>query len=114
MPYIEAKLTVKLDETKKTELCGKIENAVFGNFRKPKSFVMSIIKDNEPLRMAGAPMKKGAYISVKLFGEASKTACSACTSEICSILKKELEIEGKNVYIVYQSENLWGWDGKLF
>lgn len=114
MPYIEAKFTMALDEAKKTAVCEKIENAVSGNFRKPKSFVMTEIKDNTPLRMAGAAMKKGAYISVSLFGEAAKASCSSCTSEICSILKKELEIDGKNIYIVYKPEMLWGWDGQMF
>jgi len=114
MPYIEAKFTITLDSAKKTAVCEKIENAVSGNFRKPKSFVMSEIKDNTPLRMAGASLKKGACIFVSLFGEAAKASCSACTSEICNILKKELDIDSKNVYIVYKPEMLWGWDGQMF
>ena len=114
MPYIEVKLTAALDGGKKISVIEKIENAVSGNFRKPKNFVMAEIKDNSPLRMGGEPVKKGAYISVSLFGEITKPACAACTSEICSVLKKELNIEGSNVYIVYHPENFWGWDRQMF
>ena len=114
MPYIEAKFTMIMDEAKKNSICEKIENAVSGNFRKPKSFVMTEIKDNVPLRMNGASMKKGAYICIKLFGTASKPVCSSCTSEISNVLKKELEIDEKNVYITYHPVDLWGWDRQMF
>ena len=114
MPYIEAKFTARLEETKKNSLCEKIENAVSAHFQKPKAFEMTEIKDNTPLRMSGAAMENGAFISVKLFGEASKTAAAACTREICSILKKELEVDGKNIYIIYNGELFWGWNGQMF
>lgn len=114
MPYIEAKFTMALDEAKKNSICEKIENAVSGNFRKPKSYVMTEVKDNVPLRMNGAAMKKGAYISIKLFGSTSKNVCSICTSEISNALKKELEIDGKDVYITYHPVDLWGWDRQMF
>ena len=114
MPYIEAKFTMPLDETKKNSLCEKIENAVAGNFRKPKSFVMTEIHDNIPLRMGGTPMKKGVYISIKLFGATTKGVCSVCTGEISNMLKKELDIDSKNIYITYHPVEFWGWDRQMF
>ena len=114
MPYIEMKFTMPLNEDKKISICEKIENSISGNFRKPKSFVMSEIKDNVPLRMGGEPLKKGVYISVKLFGAASKSVCNLCTGEISNMLKKELEIESKNIYITYHPVDLWGWDRQMF
>ena len=114
MPYIEAKFTMALDEAKKNSVLDKIENAVSGNFRKPKSYVMTEVKDNVPLRLAGSAIKKGAYISVKLFGETTKSVCSLCTGEICNMLKKELDIDGKNVYITYHPVEFWGWDRQMF
>ncbi len=114
MPYIEAKFTMPLDQAKKNSICEKIENSVSANFRKPKSFVMMEISDNMPLRMNGMPLKKGAYISIKLFGTTTKPVCSSCTSEISNILKKELDIDSKNIYITYHPVEFWGWDRQMF
>ena len=114
MPYIEAKFSMPIDEAKKSLICDKIENAVSGNFRKPKSFVMTEIQDKVPLRMAGMPLKKGAYISIKIFGETTKGVCSLCTGEITNMLKKELDIDYKNVYITYHPVSFWGWDRQMF
>lgn len=114
MPFIEAKFTMALDEAKRNSICEKIENAVSGNFRKPKSFVMTEIQDNIKLRMNGTFMKKGAYISIKLFGATSKAVCSVCTSEISNTLKNELQIESKDIYITYHPVDLWGWDRQMF
>lgn len=114
MPYIEAKFTMNLDETKRNLICEKIESIVSGNFRKPKSFLMTELKDNVQLRMGGNVLKKGAYISIKLFGEITKGVCSVCTGEISNMLKKELDIDEKNIYITYHPVEFWGWDRRLF
>lgn len=114
MPFIEARFTSKLDETKKDLICEKLENAVSGSFRKPKSFVMTEIIDNVPLRMGGTSLKNGAYISIKFFGTSTKGVCSSCTSDISNILKKELDIDSKNIYITYHPVDFWGWNRQMF
>ena len=113
MPYIEAKLSVKLDEIQKDELQTKLTNVVSAAFSKPKTYIMTGIEDEKSLYMAEKKLDKGAYISVSLLGSASKPACQNLTADICDILS-EYGINGANVYVTYHPVDLWGWNCSMF
>ena len=49
MPYIDAKLSVKLDENQKEELQKKLSGAVSVAFGKPKAYIMVNIEDSKSL-----------------------------------------------------------------
>ncbi|MBQ2644941.1 hypothetical protein IJG14_05145 [bacterium] len=111
MPYIEAKLSIKLDENKKNELVIKLSDAVSVALSKPKAYMMVNIEDEKSLYMAEKKLDKGAYISIKLFGSTTKTACEPLTKNICNILA---EYGINNVYVTYHPVELWGWNGMMF
>ena len=113
MPYIEAKLSVKLDESQKDELQTKLTDAVSSAFSKPKADIMAGIEDSKSLYMAEKKLDKGAYVSVSLLGSATKPACQTLTQSICDILSK-YGIDGSNVYVTYHPVDLWGWNGSMF
>ena len=113
MPYIEAKLSVKLDENQKNDLQAKLTDAVSGAFSKPKAYIMIGIEDGKSLYMAEKKLDKGAYVSVSLLGSASKPACQALTKNICDILGA-YGIAGSSVYVTYHPVDLWGWNGGMF
>ena len=113
MPYIEAKLSIKLDEDQKNDLQAKLTNAVSIALSKPKAYIMAGIEDEKTLYMAEKKLDKGAYISVKMLGSASKSACQNLTAGICDILSA-YAIEGSNVYVTYHPVELWGWNGSMF
>lgn len=113
MPYIEAKLSVKLDENQKNELQTKLTDVVSSAFSKPKAYIMAGIEDEKSLYMAEKRLDKGAYISVSLLGSASKPACQNLTRNICDILSG-FGIDGSNVYVTYHPVDLWGWNGSMF
>ena len=113
MPYIEAKLSTKLDENQKNELQTKLTDVVSVAFSKPKTYIMAEIEDGKSLYMSEKKLDKGAYISVSLLGSPSKPACQTLTSDICNILS-EYGIEGSNVYVTYHPVDLWGWNGMMF
>ena len=113
MPYIEAKLSVNLDENQKNELQAKLADAVSISFSKPKAYIMAGIEDGKSLYMAEKKLEKGAYISISLLGSASKSACQNLTRDICEILSN-YGINGSNVYITYHPVDLWGWNGSMF
>ena len=113
MPYIEAKLSVKLDENQKNELQAKLSDVVSGAFSKPKAYIMTGIEDGKTLYMAEKKLDKGAYISVSLLGTASKSACQTLTKNICDILS-DYGIESSGVYVTYHPVDLWGWNGLMF
>lgn len=114
MPYIEAKMSFKLEDVQKDDLHKKLEDVISDAFSKPKSYIMTNIEDNHRLYMAGERIEKGAYISVSLLGAASKSACQNATKEICDILSADLGVDTSKVYITYHPTDLWGHDGYMF
>lgn len=113
MPYIEAKLSVKLNENRKNELQAKLTDAVSSAFSKPKAYIMAGIEDEKSLYMAENKLNNGAYVSVSLLGSASKPACQNLTRNICDILSS-YGIDGSNIYVTYHPVDLWGWNGSMF
>ena len=114
MPYIEAKLSIKLDEVQKDNLQKELSNAVSSAFSKPNAYIMTNIEDSKSLYMGGAKVEKGAYIVVKALGSVSKPACQNATKEICDILTTNYGLNGSNIYVTYHSVDLWGWNGAMF
>ncbi len=114
MPFIDAKLTVKLDENQKNKLQAKLTDAVSVAFSKPKAYIMTGIEDDKSLYMNEKKIDKGAYISISLLGNASKPVCQTLTKEICDILSTDYDIDGAKVYVTYHPVELWGWNGSMF
>ncbi|MCR5265807.1 MAG: hypothetical protein K6E29_04345 [Cyanobacteria bacterium RUI128] len=114
MPYIQARLSVALDETQKTNLQSKLTEVVGEAFSKPKTYIMTEVADGCSLYMAGDKVDKGAYIAVSLLGSASKDRCNFVTQKVCDILGSEYGLDGSKVYITFHPESLWGWNGMMF
>ena len=113
MPYIETKLSIKLDENQKNELQAKLTEVVSISFSKPQAYIMTEIEDGKSLYMAENKLDRGAYISVSLLGTTSKSACQNLTKSICDILSN-YGIDGSNIYVTYHPVDLWGWNGSMF
>ena len=114
MPYIEAKLSIKLDDSQKDQLQTKLANAVSSAFSKPKSYIMTDIEDSKNLYMGGAKVEKGAYVTIRSLGSVSKPSCQTATKEICDILSDDYGLNGANIYITYHPVDFWGWNGSMF
>lgn len=114
MPFIQAKLTLQLNEAQKDELQNKLSCLVSDIFSKPQAYIMSEVETNCNLYMANKNLEKGAYISISLLGSATKQACQLLTKSICEVLKNDLDIDGSNIYITYHPTDLWGWNSMMF
>ena len=114
MPYIEAKLSVKLDESQKDDLQKKLTDVVSSAFSKPKSYIMTNIEDSKSIYMGGQKSEKGAYIVVRSLGSISKPACQIATKGICDTLTNDFGLNGSNIYVTYHPVDLWGWNGSMF
>ena len=113
MPFIDSKITVSVPQDKKDVLkseFGKLMSVI----GKPESFLMVGFEENYDLYMGGKKLEKGAYVSVSLFGAASRSAYESLTEKICSLYEKELGIPGNAVYVTYHGVNDWGWNGRNF
>lgn len=114
MPYIHARLNVKLDDAQKADLQSKMTDIVSEAFSKPKNYIMAEIADDCSLYMGGRGLDKGAYISIGLLGSTTKDRCGLITQKICDILNSDYGISGSSVYITYHPTELWGWNGMMF
>ena len=85
MPYIETKLSIKLNETQKDDLQKKLSDAAAVALSKPKAYIMTEIEDGKSLYMAGKELENGAYIDISLLGTAEKSACENLTQKILHI-----------------------------
>ena len=113
MPFIDSKLTVKVDDDKKEALKAKLGQAI-GILGKTESYLMVGFEDDYTLYMGGKKLDKGAYVQVSLLGEANSSACDKMTAEVCKILSDELGIPGSQVYVTYHGIRDWGWNGSDF
>ena len=113
MPYIDARITVKLSGNEKEEIkteLGKMISVI----DKDEAYLMVGINDSYDLWMGGRKLKKGAYVEVSMYGNTSKDACSNLTGRICELLGKKLEIPGDAIYVTYHPIQEWGWNGINF
>lgn len=113
MPYIDSKITVEVSKEKREILKKELGEAI-SLLNKPEDFLMLGFEDKYDLYMGGEKLKKGAYISVNLFGNASAKAYEKMTAEICRIFETELDIPAKAIYVTYQGYTDWGWNGQNF
>lgn len=113
MPFIDSKITVPVPEEKKEVLKNEFGKAM-SLIGKPESFLMVGFEDNYDLYMGGKRLEKGAYVSVSLFGAASKSAYESMTERICKLYEQELGIPANAVYVTYHGVSDWGWNGRNF
>ena len=97
MPYIQAKLSAKLDEEKKEKLQNLLTDVVASGFGKPKGFVMTEIEDSQDVYMGGSgisclplvtytyildKMKKGELRKVLLVGTGALMNPTMCNQHL--------------------------------
>ena len=114
MPYIEAKLSIELNDSQKDELQAKLAQVVSSAFSKPNAYIMTNIEDEKSLYMGEAKVEKGAYVEVKALGTVAKPSCQTATKTICDILTNDYGLNGAQIYITYHPVELWGWNGSMF
>lgn len=113
MPFIDSKITGAVPQEKREVLKAELGKAV-SLLGKPESYLMVGFEDNYDLYMGGKKLERGAYVSVSLFGSASKAAYESMTERICRLYEEQLGIPGNAVYVTYHGVNDWGWNGSNF
>ena len=113
MPFIDAKISVKVSDEKKEIIKAKL-GATMPILSKSETYLMVGISDGYDLWMGGKRLEKGAYVAVSLFGNAKTEAYEKMTAAICDIYEEELGIPGSAVYVTYHPVSDWGWNGSNF
>jgi phenylpyruvate tautomerase PptA (4-oxalocrotonate tautomerase family) len=113
MPFIDSKITVKMNDEQKTELKSRLGQAI-STMNKTESYLMVGICDGYDLYFGGNKLDKGAYVEVSVFGDVKPAASDAMTGKICEILGDVLSIPGDAVYVTYHGVHDWGWNNSNF
>ena len=82
--------------------------------RKPESYLMINMIDNQDLYFGSNKLEKGAYVEVKILSRIDAGAIDKMTARLCEIFQNELGIPGKAVYVSYWDMSNWGWNGGNF
>lgn len=113
MPFIDSKISIPVSQEKREVLKAELGKAV-SVMGKGESFLMLGFEDNYDLYFGGKKLEKGAYVSVSLLGNASRSAYESMTERVCQIFEKELGIPGTGIYVTYHGINDWGYNGRNF
>lgn len=113
MPFIDSKVTVSMTEEKKENIKKEFGQAV-NILGKGESFLMVGFEDGYDLYLGGEKLDKGAFVSVKLYGNINSASSNKMTAEVCRIMEEQLGIPGDKVYVAYQGIADWGWNGRNF
>ena len=114
MPFINAKISVKLTKEKEQIVKEKLGKAIELIEGKTEEWLMIGFEDNHKLYFKGEELEKGAFIEIKIFGQASKESYDKLTVEVCNIFHSELDIPANKIYVVYDEVKTWGWNGMNF
>ena len=76
MPFVNAKITMPVNEAQKDLLQAGLTDFVAAVLGKPKKFVMVNIEAAQDIWFAGEKLERGAFVSVRLMGNATKAAYS--------------------------------------
>lgn len=113
MPFIDAKVSMKLTDAQKEELKSELGKAITV-MNKSETYLMVGILDGYDLFMGGKKLEKGAFISVQVLGEVNRELSSKMTAEICRIVNEKLGVPGNCVYVNYMGYRDWGFNGGNF
>ncbi|MCH5192111.1 MAG: hypothetical protein J1F23_08110 [Oscillospiraceae bacterium] len=113
MPYIDANVSVKLDDEKIEKIKSDFGKAITLIPGKSESYLMVKISDGCNLFFKG-DSSPAAMCSVSIFGSADDQSCEALTKEICDILEREADIPSSRTYVKFRFVDTWGYNGFLF
>lgn len=114
MPFINAKVTVKMSEEKKEAVKKKLGEAISLIPGKSEHWLMVGFEDSYDLYFQGNKDAETAFIEVKIFGSASSAVYDKMTGVLCGIFEEELGIPAARIYVKYEEVSEWGWNGSNF
>lgn len=114
MPFIDAKVSVKLTEEKKETVKAKLGKAISVIPGKSEGWLMVGLTDEYCLYFKGNQNDETAFVQVQVYGGENPAAFDKLTGEICNILNDELAIPKDRIYVAYQATANWGWNGRNF
>lgn len=114
MPFIDAKVSVKLNEEQKENIKAGFGKAIGLIPGKSEGWLMVGLQDEYCLYFKGNQNGPTAFVQVQVYGGENPAAFDKLTGEITAILNREASISPDRIYVAYQTTGNWGWNGGNF
>ena len=114
MPFIDAKLNIKLSKEKEAALKTGLGEAISLFAGKSEYWLMLNFTDECRMWFRGYENFPVAMVEIKLFGGADDETCARMTATVCQLFERELGISPDHVYVKYEFTDRWGWNGENF
>ncbi len=114
MPCIQTKVNVPISPEVEKSLKEKLGQAITNIPGKSENWLMLTFEDNVHLYFQGNGTEPAAFVEVKIYGKANRTAYDKMTAAVTDLLHQELSISPSRIYIKYEETEYWGWNGSNF
>ncbi len=114
MPFISVNAAGTLTTDQKDAIKTGLGQAITLIPGKKEKALMVDITDGHTLYMGGSPLENGAFVDVRMYGDAAFDDKKVMTEAIFQLLEKECGMTAKQVYITFASYDEWGTRGSLY
>ena len=114
MPYINVKVSSKLNEEKIEAIKTRLGKAIELIPGKSEAYLMVNIEDECHLYFKGNASEPSSFTEVAIFGSANKSDCEKLTGEICNILNELASVPPSRSYVKFEYSDKWGYNGFMF
>ena len=114
MPFIDSRVSLSLNKEQRAEIVRRLGQAISILPGKSERYLMTEIRDNAHLSLAGDSGPPAAMISVSIFGSAGRADYDRLTAALCDIFSDVAKILPERTYVSYTECGTWGWNRENF
>ncbi len=114
MPFIHTRVNRPISKEKENLLAKAFGEAIQLIPGKSESWLMLQFEENCRLWFRGDEKEALAFVKVQVFGKSSADAYDALTGRLCELIEQHLAIPQDHIYISYEENSHWGWNGSNF
>ena len=114
MPYIDSKVSVKVNDEQKKKLKEGLGQAIACIPGKSESWLMVNLSDAQDMYFKGENNAPSAYVAVSVYGKDDPAGYAKMTQAVTKLYGDVLGIPADRVYVKYDSTMNWGWNGSNF
>ncbi len=113
MPYISVNASAKLGDRQKEQLKSKMGETITNIPGKTEAVTMVAVADSCALYLGGRALDNGAFIEIRLLGQAEAADKEALVKAVFDSMKEGFSMKESDIYInILELEN-WGTGGRF-
>jgi len=115
MPLLRITTSKQVDISIQKNILKMFSSLLANILSKSEDYIQTIFHDNKIMTFAKTS-EDTAFIEIKSIGGLTAVHCQDLTSQCCSLLEKELNIQASRIYVEFSDihATLFGWNNKTF